>query len=116
MDFDSRAVLHFFQQDHVLLLFRLPGLLCHFELVLPVVHDSDDGRTCERGDFNEIESLLYCRRHGGIYFHDSKLSPIRCDNSNRADADLPVDARRPLCGILNVCRPPRWKRKSRTLS
>jgi len=68
---DAGAVLHLFQLDHVLLLLRDPRLLRHFELVLPVVHDADDGRASSGGHFDEIQALVFRHPERGVDFEDA---------------------------------------------
>ncbi len=98
---DPRAVLHFLELDDVLLLLGLSCLLRHFELVLPVVHDSNDGGAGSRRDFNKIQSLLFRHSQRGIDFLDAKLRSVGANDADRTNADLSVDSYA-LCGVLNT--------------
>src|SRR5919201_1792863 len=87
-----RAILHLFQVNHVLLLFRLPRHLRLLELELAVVHDPNDGRPSHRRDFHQIESLRLCLREGRLQVENSELSAVGRNHAERADADLSVHA------------------------
>lgn len=98
---NSRTVLHFLEMDDVLLLFRLPRLLCLFELELAEVHDANDGRASCCCDFDEIQPKLHRLGQRYVYFHDAKLTAVGADDADWADPDLPVYPWRTLRGILN---------------
>src|SRR6185503_5291050 len=97
---DPRAVLDLLELDHVLLFLGHARLLGHFELVLAVVHDADHGWSRGGRDFDQIQSLILRHAEGGIHFEDAELRPIGADHTDRADANLAVDAN-PLGGVLN---------------
>src|SRR4051812_40729188 len=88
---DAGPVLHFLQFDHVLLLLGLSRLLRHLELVLAVVHDADDRRTCCWSHFDKIESRFLRLAERRVHVHDAELRTIGADDANWRDADLAID-------------------------
>ena len=81
------SVLHFLELDDVLLLLREPRLLGHLELVLPVVHDADHGRTSGRGDFDEIQPCFLRHAQRRVHLENPELRAVGADHADRADAD-----------------------------
>src|SRR5688500_8505169 len=110
---DARSVLHLFQVNDVLLLLRDARHLRLLELELAVVHDADHRRARGRCYFDEIETLFLRCRESSLDVQDAHLTSVGCDDAQRADADLPVDANS-LCRILNSRTPRRGKTKTRT--
>ena len=98
---DAGTVLHFLELDDVLLLFRDPRLLRHFELVLPVVHDADDRGTGSGGDFDEIQPGFFRHPECRVHLENSELRTIGADHADRADADHAIDPHA-LGGVLNA--------------
>ena len=89
---DVRPELDLFQMDDVLLLSRLSRHLRLFELELAEVHDADDGRASEGSDFHQIESSNFRSLQRCFELHDAELCAIGSDDTQRTDADLPVNA------------------------
>lgn len=108
---DPRAVLHFFEMNHVLLLLRDSGLLRLFELEFPEVHNADNGRPRGSRHFDEIQPQLDSLGQSYIDFHDTELTSVGADHANGADPDLPVHPWRSLRRILN--RPYSRKRNTK---
>src|SRR5690606_6810053 len=91
--------------DLVLLLARRPRLSRLLVLELAVVHDADDRRPRRRRDFHEVEAIALCCRERLLHRHDPQLLSVRCDDADRADPDLPVDAN----STLRRYGDPPWK-------
>ncbi len=89
---DTRPVLHFLEQNDVLLFLRLARLLGLLEFVFAVVHDADHGWPRERRDFDQIQSSFECRGECRVPVEDSELRPVGRDDPQRTDADLLIDA------------------------
>ena len=89
---DVRTELDLFQVNDVLL---FPRLSCHLrllELELSEVHDADNGGSSERSDFDEIESCDIGSSERCFELHDAELCAIGSDDTQRTNADLPVNA------------------------
>src|SRR5262249_12540801 len=70
------------------------------ELVLPVIHDANDGRPSGRGDFHQIQPQVLSHAKRGVDFQNAELRPICSDDANRTDTNLSIDSYA-LCGVLN---------------
>jgi hypothetical protein len=89
---DARAVLHFFQVNHVLLFLRRSRRFRLLELELPIVHDLDDRGPSERRDFDEIEAPFMRGGQGFIDRQHSQLVAVVRNHAHGTDANLPVNA------------------------
>src|SRR5688572_22926441 len=89
---DSRAELHLFDDDHLLLLFRLGLFLLLLEQVLAVVHDLADRGSGRRGDLDEVEILLTSHLLGLRDGDDSDLLAFGIDQAHLGGADQVIDA------------------------
>ena len=72
---------------------RLARLHVGLVLELAVVHELGDGRTCVRGDLDEVEVGVLGKAQGNLGADDADLLPTGTDESDLGDADPIVDAR-----------------------
>src|SRR5690606_17283799 len=110
MRLDHGTHLDFLDLRLVLLLARCPSLPRLLVLELAVVHDADHRRPRRRRNFYEVETLLLCRRQGLLHRQNPELLAVRSDDTDGADADLPVDADSTLC---RYGKPPRENKRTR---
>src|SRR5579872_703475 len=83
---------HFFDDDVLLVLARLPGLLLHLILVFAEVHDSANRRLRSGGNLDEIEAFLTGDRQGFLRGQDAQLLAVFVDHANFTGADALVGA------------------------
>src|SRR5665213_1868035 len=89
---DARSVLHLFQVNDMLLLFRDARHLGLLELELAVVHDPDDGRPRERCDLHQVQPLCFCLRKRRVQLENSQLAAVGRNYAQWANANLAVHA------------------------
>src|SRR3954451_13235954 len=109
---DARPVLHFLELDDVLLLLGGPRRLGFLELVLPVVHDFDDGRPGSGGYLHEIQPAFLGGREGLFDRQDPELLTGGGNHAHRADPDHAVHAGSFFAIVRGQFVPPTQKRKA----
>src|SRR5438477_5721618 len=106
---DAGAELHLLDDDHLLLLLRLAGLLLLLEDELSVVHDLAHRRVRRRGDLHEVEVFLSRHLLGLCDRHDADLPSLVVDQTDFGGANELVDAVFGLYGSTVESRSSSWR-------
>ena len=106
---DARPELHLFDDDDLLLLFRLALLFLLLKNVLPVIHDLADRRIRRRRDLDEIEVLFPGKVLRLRQRHDSDLLAFVVDQPDLGGPDHVVDSGLGFCWFTVESRSSTWR-------